>query len=128
MIHLLINCFIFFMYFIHFLLCTHLIPFPFEPDLNHFFKNFIVFFFQYFIFLSARQRHAVGAWGTGSRTCMLPTIGYRGSAHGSVQVACMRCTGSTHAAHRQREGGAQAAQRRAQTVGRPIQAGRMTSG
>ena len=96
---------------------------------------------------TARQRHAVGTWGTGSRTCMLPTVVYRGSAHGSAQAArmaahrqrawqrtgsvhgsvlaaCMRCTGSTHAVHRQREGGAQAAQGRAQTVGRQIQAGR----
>ena len=77
---------------------------------------------------TARQRHAVGTRGTSSRTCMLPTVGYRGSAqaarmaahrqrawqrigstHGSAMAACMWCTGSTHAAHRQREGGAQAA-------------------
>ena len=47
-----------------------------------------------------------------------------GSAHGSVLAACMRCIGSTHAAHRQREGGEQAVQGRAQIVGRQIQAGR----
>ena len=85
---------------------------------------------------TARQRHAVGTWGTGSRTCMLPTVGYRGSAqaarmaahrqsswqrtgsaHGSAQAARMEAhrqrawqrTGSVHAVHRQHTCNAQAA-------------------
>ena len=36
---------------------------------------------------TTRQRHAVGTRGKGSRTCMLPTVGYGGSVHGSAQAA-----------------------------------------